>query len=483
MYNFTNDIALQKSIPATDYNITEHQKTLASILDEKPDSTINVLYNLFYKELKDYELCTYFRNPHLIQENNDTLVMELSNFNKKKVLVCKTVTEETSILALEQEFIIGHHVNHLLAFSCINFMATLGLRYMPITIVNDNRVISFDYASKNAIKFPHIFTAYVQGPTLHKCLATINAKNFLDIYLQIILALEHAQNTCKFVHYDLHSNNIIITCYRKNYTYVRSNGDHIKVDSNYLPILIDYGISYLEVDGKAYTVDPSRYRNLDLGNRFKPYVDIYHLTCIIARNVLSHNNIAVINILRKIMYFFNQKDSLESIVDVQEKLFYNYMLDVPGTISTFVDYFLAECKVTYEVKNPSLSSEIYFTTTLTNILANFGIALQGKKIEDMKYIRVYPQSYAGIKFLNEDNILPTFNLQSYFLHDLEKLHNKYIQVYKDTNLLNMIEFIYYWRLISTVSKLYDYEENLVEFVEKHFSDKIAIYQKALEYID
>ncbi|CCV02511.1 Tyrosine kinase [Armadillidium vulgare iridescent virus] len=90
-----------------------------------------------------------------------------------------------------------------------------------------------------------LVTEYINGKTLKAMLTEdlLSFKDFLDIFVQILIALEIGQEKYKFCHYDLHTDNIIIdkilgAPYRAHvFVY------DIDVNSVYRPVLIDYGMS------------------------------------------------------------------------------------------------------------------------------------------------------------------------------------------------------------------------------------------------
>jgi tRNA A-37 threonylcarbamoyl transferase component Bud32 len=103
-----------------------------------------------------------------------------------------------------------------------------------------------------------LVTEYVKGKTLKEMLNVkhgrgeeLSFKNFLDIFAQVLIALEIGQHKHKFCHYDLHTDNVIV---------VPNNGSYIchtfvydvEVKSKYMPVLIDYGMSSISPEKDMY---------------------------------------------------------------------------------------------------------------------------------------------------------------------------------------------------------------------------------------
>lgn len=81
-----------------------------------------------------------------------------------------------------------------------------------------------------------LVSEFINGPTLNKYLQTANVAQLKKVYMDIIEALFFAYQEIKFTHFDLHAGNIIISS---------SNGVEI-------PVIIDYGTSRIEYNGKMY---------------------------------------------------------------------------------------------------------------------------------------------------------------------------------------------------------------------------------------
>lgn len=87
-------------------------------------------------------------------------------------------------------------------------------------------------------------TEYINGRTLKEMFANKHFffEDFLDVFAQLLIALEIGQQKYKFCHYDLHANNIMIVPLKNRYTCHLFMYD-IKVKSKYMPVLIDFGMS------------------------------------------------------------------------------------------------------------------------------------------------------------------------------------------------------------------------------------------------
>lgn len=91
------------------------------------------------------------------------------------------------------------------------------------------------------------FESYLRG-------SSFNVREFIFILLQISLALEVAQKHYSFVHYDLFPWNVIIKREKNKrcFEYITEGGRVTRVETNVVPVLIDFGKSRAVIDEKIY---------------------------------------------------------------------------------------------------------------------------------------------------------------------------------------------------------------------------------------
>lgn len=125
--------------------------------------------------------------------------------------------------------------------------------YIGIKCINDllknipNFAYTFGmYKQNNSI---NVITEHIHGETLKEYIEGPNFRfdEYLMILVQISLAIQVAQNSCAFVHYDLTPWNIILTRYNNSFSfdYVLGHDKILKVKSNIIPVIIDFGKSYV----------------------------------------------------------------------------------------------------------------------------------------------------------------------------------------------------------------------------------------------
>jgi hypothetical protein len=101
-----------------------------------------------------------------------------------------------------------------------------------------------------------LVSEYVKGVTMFEWLSSpsFNFPQYVDILLQLSLALEVAQRECGFVHYDLFPWNVMLEeqPFERVFDYVVGWGKVVQIKTCLVPIIIDYGKSHVYVNYQHY---------------------------------------------------------------------------------------------------------------------------------------------------------------------------------------------------------------------------------------
>jgi hypothetical protein len=140
---------------------------------------------------------------------------------------------------------INEHIHEtFIGLSCINKL----LKKIP------NFVYVFgSYKNKNKY---NVITEYIKGQTLKDYITSDNFcfEEFIFIILQICLALHIAQKECCFVHNDMTPWNIILQRLKTPIyvDYVVSHKKIIRIKTDIIPVIIDYGKSHVVYNNEHY---------------------------------------------------------------------------------------------------------------------------------------------------------------------------------------------------------------------------------------
>ena len=190
-----------------------------------------------------------FVNSSIVNKNNTitkntkniknpiTLIKE--GYKDNRIVIKRPKRNDGSVDSLHYEYIIGCHVRKSLCKMLPNFMKVYGY------INKDND----EYLLLQRIKPGTTLRELVKDKPVPE-FSSIRSMDLLSIVLQILCALQVAQNVIDFVHYDLHFGNIIIKEDKDSpqniiYTYNdKHNTKHqlkIPVYKNRIGVIIDYG--------------------------------------------------------------------------------------------------------------------------------------------------------------------------------------------------------------------------------------------------
>lgn len=190
-----------------------------------------------------------------------------------------------------RDFCVGISLNKILS-SAPFFVRTLG---------------AFQY--KNQF---HIALEYVEGLNLKDFIT--NKKNtftdFINIFFQILLGLEIAQNKLNFTHYDLHTDNVILVHNTQKEFDISLYGYIYSIKYKYKPVMIDFGLSSVRVASKdvSKTVGQDSLESKGI----YPYANVgydMYVFLLFCMDVVQNTNLSILKGIDEMLEFFHkQKD-------------------------------------------------------------------------------------------------------------------------------------------------------------------------------
>lgn len=172
---------------------------------------------------------------------------------------------------------------------------------------------------------------------------------YLSYFMQIVFAIRLAHQVSDFTHYDLHDENALLREVENvAYFYIpypTEQGVEYLL-TNRVVTIIDYGTSHFRHDGIHY----GPYNLFSIGflpNRSNPMADIYKFLLFTARDAFdpqARMAASVKTAMRKIFRFFNQTESLDNAVAIQQNYYYtwpsyNPLLTVDGFLKYMREQF------------------------------------------------------------------------------------------------------------------------------------------------
>ena len=152
--------------------------------------------------------------------------------NSSFSLAVKTTSDPSKIREHIHDVFVGTKAINPLLKHIPNFTYTFGLLQSP------NKEVS-------------VINEFIQGQTLFQYLQSkdFTFNNFLSILCQVCLAIQVAQDRCGLVHYDLVPWNIVLQPSNgKVIDYIIGHNKVIRVRTDVIPVIIDYGKSHVIVE-------------------------------------------------------------------------------------------------------------------------------------------------------------------------------------------------------------------------------------------
>jgi hypothetical protein len=263
---------------------------------------------------------------------SDALVVKISNDPKSNTLV--------------HEYFVGSVLNTLRSITP-NFMYVFsGLSCNLPTLNNQKQLINL-CSQKGTVKY--LISEYIDGTPLEKLIIDriIDMNKIIKIILEILLALNVAWSKYNFVHQDLHLKNILVRRLRQETIFSYPVGEEqIYIINDYLPVIIDYGLSRLTFEGGDFGVSEMPEYGISIYEKH-PGIDIYKLLYSTI-SVLTIYNIPdkdkFISVFRPMLYIMSETQETK-----------NYLLD--QNLGKFINFG-------YPYKNDSGMQKI----TVLNVL-------------------------------------------------------------------------------------------------------------------
>jgi serine/threonine protein kinase len=180
-----------------------------------------------------------------IVANNKQGVVRLVtiDMNRKKVKAILKFGKEyhKDIESVLHEVTIGYFLNKLRLTNNLNFMYV----YTPFYCSVGKQICQSPKLDKLTTC---AFFEYINGKSIsdymkENCRRNITAINstFIKLFFQVVLALADAQAYCKFVHYDLHDENVLTVDLKKPIDVEYKHIGYKLKDVSFIPVIIDYG--------------------------------------------------------------------------------------------------------------------------------------------------------------------------------------------------------------------------------------------------
>ena len=166
-----------------------------------------------------------------------------------KVIIKLPQDSESDYYDMIREYFIGITEINKLRYTLPNFVYTFGAFICPM----DKGVLcKGEDDSKN---IPFVVFENIPGENMQKMLEDekLDFHQYLGMFIQVLLALEVAQRTVGFCHFDLHTGNLMCRTIRDEckYSVPLDNMVYEVTAKEYLPVIVDFGLSTVKHNGNV----------------------------------------------------------------------------------------------------------------------------------------------------------------------------------------------------------------------------------------
>ena len=389
----------------------------------------------------------------------------LSSFKSiKDLVVIKTARKRETNLNILYEYFIGINGINPLRKLIPNFAYTLAsFRCNPLPITNTN--INMNKICTNDRKDPRYYIIYekINGMSLNSFCTRIKTNHDCDkiisYLIQIALALQIAQQESDIIHYDLHTENVILREIdeKKIISYV-INGIVYNIETDKIPTIIDYGFSHFIYKDMPFGTDSFLHLGINPTKACKGH-DLYKLMMFTCSIIFSYNK----NLFERIKWILLYYDGIDNYNIVNSIKQNNYDKLKKSFDYGYKNYFSATSPHCIELEpitfihwikenKPEFYNSFVKTTPIINPCISSDILESYKlKLEQKKIFKLNPQDE-----LQECKILDgskSFVLNKYIVNEFEN-----ILKYFGKNIKNHVE------LLTKVNELkIQNENNIVEY--------------------
>jgi len=393
----------------------------------------------------------------VIDEGRTSKIMKGFIFDNKFPVILKAFKPIYPEFYILRELLIGTKYLNRLRILVPNFVYT----YSEITISNK---LSSDYNIQKKV----LVLEKVDGEKLSDLLKaeSLSFNEWLNIFCQILLALEVAQREFRFTHFDLHCQNIIVRKVNCNYNVILD--DHVFcVSNNNLPVIIDFGTSCIK--DNDFFLGAHDYKKYGMLNFSIPGQDMYKL---LVNCLIYAKNTSIFGSISRLLYFYGSNDPYKILSDnnaleIADKEYcknISYSSCASYTPHLFLSWILRKYNVdSISIKNRCILKFQHesFYTILGNIVNQSSIV---KKILDdiIKDIDYETDSYMNNRYNLETLSYLPHNLLEYIDELNDKLDKKHYLKDIDRYLLDK-----YFSLDTPLS-----EDKFLPFVSKILKVKL-----------
>ena len=233
------------------------------------------------------KLVKWFQNPNKLHVESTQSLIYISFLkfkNMKLIDIILKIDKITSDKNSYREYYITYTELNKLRYLIPNFMMTYGQFKCLKPSAHENTIQFKKMCQPKGNYINYTLYERIVGITLETYLISPKYSHleFVNIFIQILFALEIGQQHSGFTHFDLHYDNIILRKSKSIDQSVFINGlKYTHSTGEYIPVIIDYGHACVrkEIDGKWGFIGNGDFPEYGMMNFMIPGYDMYKIMC------------------------------------------------------------------------------------------------------------------------------------------------------------------------------------------------------------
>ena len=269
--------------------VTQNKNNMMELLEKKEDICSPELFDLFremqykldYTELSNL-VSQQFYNPEIMKTMNCLIQVSLQNeldyiellknplYYRKAdntvFIFSHLLNGKTKVINIKHdkdkilhEGVVGLFVGNKIREVIPTFSWTYGFTdcNFPILSMNQIKTACTESVRWNNKDYIGLMTEYIDGPLMAKYILDPNLTltELSCLILSVLYSIKYAHEMYEYVHWDLHSENIILRKLEhkdENYIYLPNEKKYLNLGGEHLPTIIDYGFSAFRMNGKLF---------------------------------------------------------------------------------------------------------------------------------------------------------------------------------------------------------------------------------------
>jgi ubiquinone/menaquinone biosynthesis C-methylase UbiE len=374
----------------------------------------------------------------------------LSNFKSiDEMVIIKTAKNKSNNFDILYEYFIGSIGINKLRNLIPNFAYTLAIFKCSPLNINNNEIKDNTFCNgKDSNNRFYVVYEKIPGISLDTYLDKITLNDIphiISYILQIILSLQVAQQEIGFVHYDLHTDNIMLRKLKEPIVVdYNINNKIYKIETDSIPTIIDYGFSHFSYGEIQFGMVDMPNIGIKPTKTAKGY-DLYKILMFILSKLYNKNSIIFEEISWIVEYYDDKEDPYGIHKNIKNKNFNNLNLSFRNG---YKNYFSVTEKYPLIYNSTPISFINWLYNKKINIFKKY-IKLtyneyneQSDKILDMYQAKINGQKIFKINLIDEikNCDILEINHKSYIINkfiilEFQNVLKKFGSHIKDTHII------------------------------------------------